>query len=116
MRSHGHLWLFVFLVLIGFDGAGTDTGDTGSRPSGPGEADAPALVASPPALPPCQWTPAEGGGDDLDGIPGTLAAAAPVAAPFPAGLPAREAEWLSFRRPFADTVSYRTTAPPSRIA
>lgn len=116
MRSHVHPWLFAFLLLLGFEGPGANAADPGQRPSDPREADMPLLLAAPAALPACPWTHAEIGGSDLDRVPATLAAIVWVAARSSAGLHSRRAEWLSFRRQFADTVSYRTTAPPSRVA
>ncbi len=116
MRSYGHLWLFIFLGLIGFDGPGANATDSAPDPSDSREAGTPVTVAASAALPACPGTPADHTRAELDGVPTTLATAASVAAPPPGCLRLREAEWLSFRRPFAETVSYRTTAPPSRIA
>lgn len=116
MRSHAHFWLFVFLGLIGFEGPEAKATDAGPGPSDPREAGTPVTVAAPAALPACPWSSAGESRDDLDGVPTTLAAAVSIPAPYHSGLHSRKAEWLRFRRPFAETVSYRTTAPPSRIA
>lgn len=76
MRSHGHLWLFVFLVLIGFDGPGANARDPAPGPSDPREAGTPVLVAAPAALPACTWTPDGDSRGDPDGVPPMLTAAA----------------------------------------
>lgn len=116
MRSYGHLWLFVFPVLIGFDGPGANATNRGPGPSDPREADTSVLGVAPAALPACPWTQTEDSRGGLDSVTRALAAAASAAPPSPSRLRSLEAEWLSFRRPFAETVSYRTTAPPFRIA
>lgn len=113
MRSYGHLWLFVFLGLIGFDGPGPDAVDPGHRPSDSREADRPVLVASAIALPTSQWTPA---GDRHPGSAPTTIFVAFAPAPSSGSLRSRERDGLNIRRPFAETVSYRSTAPPLRIA
>lgn len=116
MRSHGRIWLFVSLVAVGSGGAGASATDQAPAPPDPREAGTPVTVATSVALPTGPWTPTADIRGDLDGIPTTLSHLAAAAAASPRSPRSPEAGWLGFRRPFAETVSYRTTAPPSRVA
>lgn len=119
MRDHGHLWLFAFLLLFTWEGPAAEAADRGRSPADAGEAGTPILLATPPALPASptfQWSPEDDTGYDPDGSETGPAAAPSIAPPSLGRLHARERAWLSFRRPFSHTVSYRTTAPPSRVA
>jgi hypothetical protein len=116
MRIHQNGWLFVFLVLLSFAGPHPSDADRGQTSSDSPAAELSELVAASPALSARQWTPSDGGGGDLGAAPKTITGAGFVAFPAHGGVHFRAAGWLSFRRLFADTVSYRTTGPPSRIA
>ena len=115
MGTRARLWLFVLLVLLGFQGPGADSADPGRAASESRESEVPAVAAPCAALPVFPWTPSGDGRGDGRAAPRTIAAAASIAAPPPGGGHSREVDWLNFRRLFADTVSYRTTAPPPRV-
>lgn len=114
MRNHGQIWLLAFALLVCWDGP-AEAAARGSTTPDAGDARTPVLVAH-AALPAAPWTQAVDHDPGLHPGPTVSAAAAPAAPPALAPLHARARDGRSFRRPFSHTVSYRTTAPPSRIA
>ena len=116
MQMHGRLGLLVFLLLIGIDGPGANAVDGDFEPPESREASTLVTVAAPAPPPAERWAAADDIRRDLDDSVAKPAFHAALVVSFPSGLRLQSAAWLSFRRPFAETVSYRTTAPPSRIA